>query len=95
MFYVFFKYLLNHHRSKISLVINLKVHHPRMMIKMQRMTIKHQRMTTKHQKMMAASEMMESKVNILFLLVQQQFLYQHFWLNQQLGLSYSATYDFT
>ena len=29
-----------------------------------------------------------------FLSVQQQFLYQHFWLNQQLGLNYSATYDF-
>jgi len=43
---------------------------------------------------MLASEMMESKVNIRFLSVQQQFLYQHFWLNQQLGLSYSATYDF-
>jgi len=43
---------------------------------------------------MAVSEMMESKVNILFLSVQQQFLYQHFWLNQQLGLSYLATYDF-
>ena len=66
MFYVFLKYLLNHHRSKISLVINLKVHHLRMMIKVQKTTIKHQRMTTKHQRMMAASEMMESKVNIFF-----------------------------
>ena len=76
MFYVFFKYLLNHHHTKISLVINLKVRHPRMMIKVQRTTIKQQRMTTKHQRMMLASEMMESEVNIRFLSVQQQFLYQ-------------------
>ena len=75
MFYVFFKYLLNHHHTKISLVINLKVCHPRMMIKVQRTTIKQQRMTTKHQRMMLASEMMESEVNIRFLSVQQQFLY--------------------
>ena len=54
--YVFFKYLLNHHLTKISLVINLKVLHPRMMIKVQRTTIKQERMTTKHQRMMAASE---------------------------------------
>ena len=76
MFYVFFKYLLNHHHTKISLVINLKVRHPRMMIKVQRMALKQQRMMTKHQRMMLASEMMESKVNIRFLSVQQQFLYQ-------------------
>jgi len=81
MFYVFFKYLLNHHHTKISLVINLKVRHPKMMIKMQRMTIKHQRMTTKHQKMMAASEMMESKVNIRFYQSNSNFCISNFWLN--------------
>ena len=78
MFYVFFKYLLNHHHTKISLVINLKVRHPRMMIKVQRTTIKQQRMTTKHQRMIAVSEMMESKVNICFYQSNSNFCISNF-----------------
>ena len=73
-FMFFLKYLLNHHHTKISLVINLKVRHPKMMIKVQRTTIKQQRMTTKHQRMIAASEMMESKVNIHFYQSNSNFL---------------------